>query len=129
MQGEYIWETRIYHDMVDLCGVVYNSNYMTLMERARSEWLEHLGHAQDKMIEDNLIFVVRSAQLELTKPARYNQIVQVVSKVIKKGKASLVFEQIVRSKEDPSHIYCTGIIKMVAVDNNFKPCAIPKDML
>ena len=37
------WLVRIYYEDKDSGGVVYHSNYLKYMERARTEWLRSLG--------------------------------------------------------------------------------------
>ena len=50
------WTVRIYFEDTDSGGVVYHSNYLNFMERARTEWLRslHLNQAdlrkKDKII-------------------------------------------------------------------------------
>ena len=36
------WNVRIYFEDTDSGGVVYHSNYLKFMERARTEWLRSL---------------------------------------------------------------------------------------
>ena len=44
------WSVRIYFEDTDSGGVVYHSNYLKFMERARTEWLRslHLNQADLK---------------------------------------------------------------------------------
>ena len=37
------WSVRIYFEDTDSGGVVYHSNYLKFMERARTEWLRSLN--------------------------------------------------------------------------------------
>ena len=40
------WPVRVYYEDTDSGGVVYHSNYLNFMERARTEWLRALGFEQ-----------------------------------------------------------------------------------
>jgi len=53
------WPVRVYYEDTDSGGVVYHSNYLNFMERARTEWLRSLKINQQILKEEeNLLFVV-----------------------------------------------------------------------
>ncbi len=61
---------RVYYEDTDAGGVVYHSNYLNFMERARTEWLRALGFEQPYLRDVlKVIFVVHSAQIAFKKPA------------------------------------------------------------
>ena len=65
------WSVRVYYEDTDIAGVVYHANYMRYFERARTEWLRHLGLSQEKLLaEHGLKFVVRRATLDFAAAAR-----------------------------------------------------------
>ena len=39
----FSWPVRVYYEDTDAGGVVYYANYLSFMERARTEWLRALG--------------------------------------------------------------------------------------
>ncbi|HAZ42599.1 MAG TPA: 4-hydroxybenzoyl-CoA thioesterase, partial [Methylococcaceae bacterium] len=39
----FSWPVRVYYENTDAGGVVYHSNYVAFMERARTEFLRSLG--------------------------------------------------------------------------------------
>ncbi len=43
------WSVRIYFEDTDSGGVVYHSNYLKFMERARTEWLRSLNLNQAEL--------------------------------------------------------------------------------
>ena len=61
---------RVYYEDTDAGGVVYHSNYLNFMERARTEWLRALGFEQTDL-RDNLqiVIVIHSLQIAFKKPA------------------------------------------------------------
>ena len=61
---------RVYYEDTDSGGVVYHSNYLNFMERARTEWLRDLGVNQHHLkIKDNIMFVAVS-YTHLTLPTK-----------------------------------------------------------
>lgn len=144
--AEFRWPVRVYYEDTDNGGVVYYANYLKFMERARTEWLRSLGLEQDKLVvEEGIIFAVRSAQVDYLKPATFNQLLSVSAEVVETGKASITFNQevvvdnpVVNNSVTitegvggynvtPGDILCRGQIKIACLDaNTMKPRAIPK---
>jgi acyl-CoA thioester hydrolase len=108
--------------------VVYYANYLKFMERARTEWLRALGVEQDYLVEQyDLIFAVRSAQVEYRKPARFNQLLNVTAVIAKTGKASITFEQKITPAEDNNVVLCEGQIRIVSLSaSTFTPKPLPE---
>lgn len=127
---EFYWPIRIYYEYTDLTGVVYHSNYLNFFERARTEWLRHLGYEQDVLKQQfNLVFVVRSLSLDFFKPARFNEALVIASQVGTLGRASLDFIQELRRSEQ-GEVLCRANIKLVGIElSSFQPCALPKSLL
>jgi acyl-CoA thioester hydrolase len=46
------WQVRVYYEDTDAGSVVYHSNYLNFMERARTEWLRALGFEQPQVKAD-----------------------------------------------------------------------------
>lgn len=124
---EFIWPVRVYYEDTDNGGVVYYANYLKYMERARTEWLRALGVEQDDLIKEyDLIFAVRSAQLEFRKPALFNQLLNVSAAIAKPGKASIIFEQKITPAEDGNVVLCEGQIKIASLSaSTFRPKPMP----
>ena len=56
---------RVYYQDTDAGGVVYHSNYLNFMERARYEWLREMGFDIHSLVEVNkAIFMIRSLSIE-----------------------------------------------------------------
>ncbi len=125
------WPLRVYYEDTDSGGVVYYANYLKFMERARTEYLRHLGFQQDQLIEQqNTIFAVRSIQLDYISPARFNDELVATAKIIEMKKASMLFEQRVYRKQQAEQTLCQGTIRIACLKaDTFKPVAIPKAIL
>ena len=92
--GEFILHTRVYYEDTDAAGIVYHANYLKFMERARTEWLRQLGYDQRALaIEHELGFVVRKMTIDFVRPAKLDDELEIVSTVLRCGKASIVFLQ------------------------------------
>jgi acyl-CoA thioester hydrolase len=124
----FSWAVRVYYEDTDAGGVVFYANYLKYFERARTELLRAMGYEQDAlMVNEGIVFAVRSLAVEYLKPARFNQLLQVSAdiKIIKK--ASLEFVQQITRDND---ILVTGEVRIACLDvNTLKPKAIPENLL
>ncbi|MDB2705522.1 tol-pal system-associated acyl-CoA thioesterase [Pseudomonadota bacterium] len=125
---EFEWPIRVYYEDTDSGGVVYHSNYLNFMERARTEWLRSMGFEQDILIaEHNCLFAVHSMQLNFKRPAKFNDALLVRSRLVKAVGARMEFEQkIYRDTE----LLCEATVKIACLDaSRFRPMIIPPFLL
>lgn len=123
--NQYIYPMRVHIEDTDFTGVVYHSNYLNFMERARSEWFAQLGLGIAWQSEHQLMFVVHSAQIKFIKPAQLHDKVEVVSTIAQMRPASIVFEQYLRLAQPDHRILCKAEIKIACVDTTMQPMPYP----
>ena len=116
---------RVYYEDTDSGGVVYHSNYLNFMERARTEWLRSLGFEQDRLLrEQGVIFAVSSVNVEFRKPARFNELLSVTVDVTRRGAASLTLRQAVIRGEE---VLAEAEVRVACLDAaRFVPVAMPE---
>lgn len=127
MSKAFVWPIRVYYEDTDAGGVVFYANYLKYMERARTEYLRAYGHEQDKlMINQGIIFAVRSLAVDYLKPARFNQLLQVSAEITAVKKVSLEFFQQI---SHDNNLLVTGDIRIACLDaKTLKPKAIPENI-
>ena len=125
---EFEWPIRVYYEDTDSGGVVYHSNYLNFMERARTEWLRSLGFEQDALITDHqCIFAVHSMQLNFRRPAKFNDSLIVRSHLIEAVGARMEFEQKIYRNDE---LLCEATVKIACLDaNRFRPKSLPSFIL
>lgn len=121
------WPVRVYYEDTDAGGVVYHSNYINFMERARTEYLRAEGFELDVLERDErLVFAVRSLSADYRRPARLNQLLEVTVELEELRPASIVFRQVILSD---GVILCEGRVKVAALSaDSFRPKAMPDVM-
>lgn len=124
----FSWPVRVYYEDTDAGGVVFYANYLKFLERARTEMLRSLGFEQDSLLaEQNLIFVVRSVNIDYLKPARFNDLLQVSAEVIELKKISLTFQQSISRSPD---LLSQATVRLACLDAiNMKPKPIPSAIM
>jgi acyl-CoA thioester hydrolase len=124
------WPVRVYYEDTDAGGVVYHSQYLNFMERARTEWLRHLGFHQTHLRDDlNILFVVHSMQIQFKKPARFDDALFVSNQLLVLGRGSFECRQIILRPHPETHaqdILIEADVKIACVNaTTFKPMGIP----
>lgn len=64
-------------------GVVYYGNYAQFLEQGRTEWLRELGFSYKWMEENNIILPVTNLNIDFRQPARYDDVISIVTKLKK----------------------------------------------
>lgn len=124
--GEHVFELRVYYEDTDTAGIVYYANYLKFAERARTEMLRVAGRDQDKMWrEEGIGFAVRSAQIDYFRPARLDDILQVRTRVIDVGGASLRLGQRVFRQEER---LAEMVFRLAVIDREGRPARLPTDI-
>ena len=92
---------RVYYEDTDLGGVVYYANYLRFIERARSEWIRHLGIDQIKMRnEEEAIFVVTKIKADYLSPAHFDDILRVDTRIkVVSSVRAYFYQNILREEE------------------------------
>ncbi|MDT8425748.1 MAG: tol-pal system-associated acyl-CoA thioesterase [Methyloprofundus sp.] len=124
MNKQFTWPVRVYYEDTDAGGVVFYANYLKFYERARTEMLRAMGFEQDElMAQQNVIFVVRSVQVDYLKPAKFNDLLEVSAGLNLVKSASLIFEQSIRRQDE---ILSKATIRIACLDaNTMRPQLIP----
>ena len=121
------WPIRVYYEDTDSGGVVYHSNYLKFMERARTEWLRDFEIHQ-KALKDNLnlMFVVHEIDIKFIRPAVFNDEIEVQTKLEKLGSVKIELEQkIFRSSE----LLIESRVVVASVNSiSMKPMRIPNEI-
>ena len=61
----YSFPVRVYFENTDAGGVVYHAEYLKFLERARTEWLRHLGFDHQSLARNHrVVFVVTQAAVD-----------------------------------------------------------------
>ena len=123
----YSFPVRVYYENTDAGGVVYHSEYLKFLERARTEWLRHLGFDHQALGRNHkVVFVVSSMAIDFVKPAKLDDMVAVSVQLESLGKVRSVFVQEIR-REDEVLVKAKVTVACLTVDS-FKPVEIPEPL-
>ncbi|HEX2653998.1 MAG TPA: tol-pal system-associated acyl-CoA thioesterase [Xanthobacteraceae bacterium] len=104
--GRHVLPIRIYYEDTDFSGIVYHASYLRFMERGRTDYLRLIGADHRALFEETekeapgFAFVVRSMTIDFLKPARMDDVLEVITEPEEvKGASTTVFQQIWRGEE------------------------------
>jgi acyl-CoA thioester hydrolase len=78
--GRHVLPLRVYYEDTDAAGIVYYANWLRFLERGRTEMLRLLGQEHGALrAEKNVNWVVRRCAIDYLKPARLDEMIDVVT--------------------------------------------------
>lgn len=121
------WPVRVYYEDTDSGGVVYHSNYLNFMERARTEWLRSLKINQQTLKDElNLLFVVHQIDIKFIKPAIFNDLIEVETSLKQITPVRVKLEQLIKRQSD---LLISASVEVVGVNaRTLKPVRIPQQI-
>jgi acyl-CoA thioester hydrolase len=124
----FTWPIRVYYEDTDAGGIVFYANYLKFFERARTEWLRACGIEQSRLArETGTLFIVSSTALDYRSPARLDDMLTIVSRIERIGRASVDFVQ--EAWRDGTML-TTGTVRVGCVDATaLRPTAIAPAVL
>ena len=122
----HLFSCRVYYEDTDLAGIVYYANYLRFIERARTEWVRGLGIDQARLkAERGLVFAVRRVEADYLVPARFDDLLEVETRIEEIGGARLTLSQRVRRGEDSCF---SARVELVALSDAGRPLRLPPEL-
>jgi acyl-CoA thioester hydrolase len=104
--GRHVLTVRVYYEDTDFTGIVYHANYLRYMERGRTNYLRLIGADHRALFEEaekeapGFAFVVRSMNIDFLKPARMDDVLDIVTEPEEvKGASTTVLQRVMRGDE------------------------------
>ena len=123
MSNEFVHEIKVYYEDTDSGGVVYYSNYLKFLERARTEMIALIGLSNKKLLDKyNTLIIVKSCNIEYLKSAKLEDKLKIYSSIESINKASFVMIQYIKRNNE---LIIKAKLKLVTVNESGKPIKIP----
>ncbi|MDG1529932.1 MAG: tol-pal system-associated acyl-CoA thioesterase [Paracoccaceae bacterium] len=120
------WPIRIYYEDTDMAGIVYYANYLKFIERGRSEMLRDLGLDQAALRDnDGIVFAVRRVEADYLTAAKFDDQLDVVTKVARVSGARVVLDQQVFRNKD---VVFQSIVTIVALSAAGSAARLPQSV-
>ncbi len=103
----------------DMQGIVFNGNYLTYYDVAWTEYFRALGLTWQDLIGLGADTVLARTTMEFKAPARFDQILEIHTRVSKIGNTSLTFE---------FEIYAQGDERLIGTASSLYVCIDPETL-
>lgn len=114
---------RVYYEDTDLAGIVYYANYLKFIERGRTEFVRAVGVDQTRLkAEEGIVFAVRRVEADYLAPAKFDDVLDVVTTVERASGVRLVMRQVV---ERGGEVLFEALVTLVAVRETGAPARLP----
>jgi acyl-CoA thioester hydrolase len=121
--GIHCLPIRVYYEDTDSGGIVYYANYLRYAERARTEMLRLSGINQSEMANRyGMAFAVRDCTIDFRYPARLDDLIEVRSRLMDLGAATVKAEQVITRDRVP--LVRLGV-RIACVREDGRPARIP----
>ena len=118
----HILPVRVYFEDTDFTGLVYHANFLKFCERGRSDFIRLLGidhrSLENPDAGEPAVFVVRRIEADYLRPARIDEVLEVVTRCTEIGGAKLILTQEVCRGET---VLARLIVTVVLVSKSGKP--------
>ena len=114
---------KVYYEDTDSGGVVYYANYLKFLERARTDAITSLNFSNRNLIEEfGIYIIVKSCNLNFHKPAKLEDNLNIISKVLEVKNVSIRMKQHIFVNDS---MIVEAEILLASVDEKGKPSKLP----
>jgi acyl-CoA thioester hydrolase len=119
---------RVRYAETDQMGVAYYGNYLTWFEVGRTDLLRQMGESYRRLEEEEGFYLpVVEAFCRYHRPARYDDLVDIVTRASRPSRAQIQFDYELSRTAD-GEILAQGSTRHVVVDREGKLCRLPRKL-
>lgn len=96
----YIASINVRFYETDMMGIAHHSNHFRWFEMARIEFLRHIGVTLGAMMKEDIVFPIMNVSCEYKEPARFDDIINIETYLVKMTRAQMVFRYRTRRASD-----------------------------
>ena len=123
----FVWKVRVYWEDTDASGVVYHSQYLNFVERARTEWLRSMGIQQVTLAEqENVLFAIRHMDIDFIQAARLDDELEITVHAVDISGARLNLSQDMNRCSDQQAVAAARMTAVCLSADRFKATRMPK---
>lgn len=122
---QHSFPIRVYYEDTDLAGIVYYANYLRFIERARSEMVRSAGIDQSAMKAAGLVFAVRRVEADYLSPAKYDDLIEVRTRLTNMKGVSFDMPQEVWRGET---LLFRALVRVVVLNEAGRATRLPADI-
>lgn len=126
MNGHEV-KVRVRYGETDQMGVVYHGSYVPYFEIGRVEWLRNKGVSYKSLEESGIALPIVSMHLNYKKPARYDDMLTINTKLKKYSGVKIEFDCEIRNENE--ELLTTAHFILVFVDTKNGKLIVPPNYI
>jgi len=120
--------TRVRYPETDRMGVAHHTHYFVWFELGRTELMRRAGCAYGALEDvDGVFFPVIEAGANYIAPARYDEVVEIETRLTRAEGVRVRFDYVLRSSED-ARVLSTGFTVHASCGRDGKPIRLPETL-
>ncbi len=120
------YQVRVFYEDTDFSGYVYHANYLKYCERARSDYLRVIGVDQNAMFAEGQAFVVRKMDCEFLRPAKFENVLEVETRLTEMSGARFELAQVVKRGTE---LLFSAKVTVAIIGAGGRPLRIPPELV
>lgn len=123
----HVYPVRVYFEDTDAAGIVYHSNYLNFAERARTEMMRLIDVSHARMWHGGRALAVRRCVADFRRSAVLDDLLEIRSRLLRVGGASLELEQNFIRCPDGADI--AGLrLRLACITRDGRPARLPAEL-
>jgi acyl-CoA thioester hydrolase len=118
-------DIRVRFGDTDLQGIVFNANYLIYYDVAWTEYVRELGFNYDALLATGADTVLARTTLEFKSPARFDDILEVYTRVSTIKTSSMVFDFEIYPKDEERLVNTASSLYVCIDPKTLKPVPVP----
>lgn len=125
---------RFHHDIrvrfadTDLQGIVFNANYLTFYDVAWTEYFRKIGLTWKEMTDSGVDTVLARTEMVFKSPAKFDEILEVHTRISKIGNTSLTFEFEIYPQNEDRLIGSASSLYVCVDPKTLEKMRVPEDL-
>ncbi|SMC28645.1 acyl-CoA thioester hydrolase [Desulfacinum hydrothermale DSM 13146] len=125
---KFFTPVRVRYADTDAQGHVFFSNYLIYFDQGLTDYLKAIGYGYDELLREGVDFFYVDAQCTYKGSARFDEVLNVHTRLTRIGKTSFTFQFSIHKAETDALI-ASGRIVAVAVDTETRrPVPVPEGL-
>ena len=130
MKTDFVFrhKLRVRFAETDLQGIVFNGNYLTYYDVAWTEYFRALGLRYEDLVEMGADTVLARTTLEFKSPARFDEVLEVYTRVSRIGNTSLTFEFEIYPEGEERLVGAASSLYVCIDQKTLRPVRVPGEL-
>lgn len=122
---------RVRYAETDQMGVAHHGSYIVWIEEARTEWMRDRGTSYRQLEESGLSLAVTRVAVRYRKPARYDDLIRIETRLSELHPASVTIEYRLFGPADgraAADLIAEAETRLALIGKDGRPMRIPQDL-